>query len=503
MMENTFTIILDNDPEFKEMFKDDDYSVEYSLDNFGLNIAADVSDDILESEEVYQEVKRQLQKNIICFDTIDEDTAKIYRQLFYFAQNNSKEKFYDLFTAVKILGDIDDIIDFVNNHPKLIHNRSLILGSGYEFSKKGYETALSDVTRIKAETPITDISMAVGGNLMPITIDDFSKSFELIDSIVKEVEFLPLSPLEQIMYVYDIIKNRVYHEESKDQCPFISRDLVSSLLNEEIVCAGFSKNFIETLDKLGINATTFDIRDYNGEDVHVRALVAVEDKKYDVDGLYLFDPTWDSKQIDAGIESMNSYFCFARTIDEMSSLDRENDLVPAYNYFIRTYLDNFKDIQRDFYTYDDILKYRMMIKANTFLELIGEETVNMENGLTKKEIYEIYIKLIRAMSKPISKKTMLEVIYNVRKQVYYLKPETTPFNIEDLETSIFYNKFKKFPLSSEDKLLAEVYGETSEEYKKNMTQKFVRDNLTEEKTKEIEAIKLTRVLRDVLINKQK
>ena len=90
-----------------------------------------------------------------------------------------------------------------------------------------------------------------------------------------------------------------------------SRALRYILDNEYMVCVGYAKLLVELLDKVGIDATLLSVEvDTSYDDGftldekiveasgHKRAIISIDDNKYNLHGLYISDPTWDNSQKD-------------------------------------------------------------------------------------------------------------------------------------------------------------------------------------------------------------
>lgn len=168
-------------------------------------------------------------------------------------------------------------------------------------------------------------------NNSPILISMVYKISCIINAVVEEINSYDLSPLEKIMFVYDRVKYRLYEDDLDDINS--SRDLDKVLNGDKIVCAGYSNLFTAVLTSLGINS--IPVIDLNIK--HQRSLAYIKDAKYNIDGVYAFDPTWDKRKnkddinyIDRYdyflmplVRSMNSCYC---EISELLELDKETIL---------------------------------------------------------------------------------------------------------------------------------------------------------------------------------
>lgn len=208
-----------------------------------------------------------------------------------------------------------------------------------------------------------------------------------------------LSPLEKMVYAYDITKkfkkyklpkkdnrnvvNRSYDEKLKIRS--LSRDLYKILDNDYIVCVGFANLLHDLLSKLGIDSISQSVdidlarhksikqlRDNNKNwkelspqekyklisqqvsyipkdsyEGHRRLMVRIKDEKYGIDGLYISDPTWDNDY------ELNSYAHIAMTENavsrSLSTVKIDDDYLPfsatsveEFNEMLNRVLDNKK-----------------------------------------------------------------------------------------------------------------------------------------------------------------
>lgn len=81
----------------------------------------------------------------------------------------------------------------------------------------------------------------------PISISELYDLSSLVCDISKTIKKYNLSPIEQVMYVYDLIKKREYKDDEKDRKK--SRDLDKVILSDTMVCAGYS-NLLNAILKM-------------------------------------------------------------------------------------------------------------------------------------------------------------------------------------------------------------------------------------------------------------
>lgn len=114
------------------------------------------------------------------------------------------------------------------------------------------------------------------------------------------------SSLEKYIAVYNIVKKfKKYLENRYDKTE--SRYIKKFLNNDYMVCVEYVTLLKELLKMVGINSYDYhvsaDISYDNGfklEDktvdlvVHARLIVSINDPKYNINGFYVSDPTWDN-----------------------------------------------------------------------------------------------------------------------------------------------------------------------------------------------------------------
>ena len=238
-------------------------------------------------------------------------------------------------------------------------------------------------------------------NNSPILISMVYKISCIINAVVEEINSYDLSPLEKIMFVYDRVKYRLYEDDLDDINS--SRDLDKVLNGDKIVCAGYSNLFTAVLTSLGINS--IPVIDLNIK--HQRSLAYIKDAKYNIDGVYAFDPTWDKRKnkddinyIDRYdyflmplVRSMNSCYC---EISELLELDKET---------ILKIIDG-KDM-------DSALK--VLDRLNILFTLVDAKYISDDKYYVVEEIAKQYDQVIgKYYSNEISFEDFINLLYRVR-----------------------------------------------------------------------------------------
>ena len=170
---------------------------------------------------------------------------------------------------------------------------------------------------------------------------DYKNMMDKINFIVSSINDYDLSCMETIMIVYDIVKSYKYGNLSFDDYT-VSRALHNVVKNDSCVCAGFSNYFNFLLNELGVKSDVLMLKRKDSNIGHQRSFIYVADDKYDVNGIFLFDPTFDC--------------------------NRNVDYINNYNYFMQS-AGFFKYIDGGRMIYDEIYKSHDLYKVLDYKKL--------------------------------------------------------------------------------------------------------------------------------------
>lgn len=351
-----------------------------------------------------------------------------------------------------------------------------------------------------------NVYLQFDGNKEQRHISEYKKTIDAIDEIVHTIKKYNLSTLEEIMFAYDLVRDRVYTKELDTEDETVSRDLSSVLFGNKIVCAGYVAIFNSVLKNLGVNVMDYKLlRKDNNKKGHVRTLAYINDKKYNVNGIFMFDPTWDSKREEGDKSFLTSYKFFCKSKDEFRFFDQEYDdiTIPLYSKNFTPRLK--KTIETD--GIENINEEIGNTLCNIGILVDGKSPINKIIFSTKapKEIRKIFANLVdkEELNKTLDKYqslfygnsldllTLLEIIYNVRKREYYEFPNKYPLDINSIKKAVIGST----PIDS--KLLQLILGLpeklTSEEFDEWKNENDIERN--------IEGVKLTRKLKSILDTK--
>ena len=152
---------------------------------------------------------------------------------------------------------------------------------------------------------------------------------ETLDYITNDIQRQNFSPLEQLVAVYDIVKNfKVFNDGGPGSQGRMIYDYWTS---DHIVCAGYADLLANVLGHR-LQAPYISIGVHASEP-HERNYVNLVDEKYGIDGFYALDVTWDNsaKYLKSIPEERNSlgYNHFLMTTEEGR---KEIEFVGGYEY---------------------------------------------------------------------------------------------------------------------------------------------------------------------------
>ena len=233
------------------------------------------------------------------------DQSVYFYSLIINVVNNYTRKYQDF----KLLDESNEII-IVCTKDNFIKVLDLSKKINKKINIDGQSIPLSDYKNMLDNYDIKsldDVKIQYQEQNSPIPVDKLYELSLLIDNIIENIKKYNLSPLEKLIYTYDIVKYREYKESDCNKKN--SRDLDKVLQGDAIVCVGYSNLFNAILRCMGFNATYL----ISVEKKHQRSMVYIRDDKYNIDGIYAFDPTFDRRKNENYIDN---YKYFAMTMEK-------------------------------------------------------------------------------------------------------------------------------------------------------------------------------------------
>lgn len=148
-----------------------------------------------------------------------------------------------------------------------------------------------------------DFSFSFG--LQGYTYEEFLQLQKKLVAFLDDIES-SMSPYEKYMIIYNKVRNfkpyAVVNNDNRDLASIINNKQQSCNFkyifdNDYIDCLGYSLLLETLLNKVGIEASAFGFDVFDGKGnllgSHARTLINLSDDKYDINGLFVSDPTWD------------------------------------------------------------------------------------------------------------------------------------------------------------------------------------------------------------------
>lgn len=299
-----------------------------------------------------------------------------------------------------------------------------------------------DYSLLDSLSTLVNLKVNYEGNTKTSSYDDFKglvMSMKWYRSLLNDYD---LSPVEKLAFGYDIMKTFEYKEATNEDV-FESREPYKIIKTGNIVCVGYTNMLAEILKGTeGISFTDFSVSCYKEDDktlsgYHSRGLVKVDDDKYNIHGVYVVDPTWDSykkngnKRLGNDYTALDLYTYFLISPEDYKKVF-PHDSVP--NFFKKDYeylnlnmdnLDSYNELSDKDFTDKDLFTFN-------FKELF-DSSVSNERKLE-------YLK-----GKKLNKKTIMEIVRNTRLAEGFSKENVDKEMDKILE---YYNKLSNLEIDS-------------------------------------------------------
>lgn len=319
-----------------------------------------------------------------------------------FSKNNLKQVYFsgnvDI-RSIEIIKNLLIISDYTNDS----EIEKLVL---VDFSRN----KLNEFLNMSFSNPFT-WKIPIENNINNVLLTELP-NYRKIHSFIEGLRDENLSPIEQIAKIYDKIKLMNYEILSNNNSLY---DIIESKKSNSY---GLNKLFTYVLEYLGYKTFIGRIKESN---ISYISLVEVNDKKYGVDGIYIFDPSMDSL-------SKDDY--------KDEEIRRTN-----YNFFGRS----LKDIS--------LLSY--ITKLMGVLELLAaKDYVYSENKITSTKNYELKVET----------KKILETFNLSFKKLYQKINKNKSISIDMIIdiNNVLYKKEKEDKILR-DKFISENYKERNKE----------------------------------------
>lgn len=474
----------------------DDYEIAFDSEYIYFNI---IKDDTLT-------IKEKLQAKDKILESIKEETEFIkgFQDKEYLKKYNKCASF--------IIKNLDNILskteafrlcidtdyrEFIDNNP-IVTSKKIILAECLEIGDE--ETLEKIKTNMAGLGDNIYIYMEENDNFQ--SLESCEKTNNLIRKTAEDILKLNLSPIERIMFTYDLVRKRIYKLENKNESSFKSRDLNEILNGEAIVCAGYAKYFDTLLKYMNYKCDLVKLKTKNKKG-HMRNIVYIEDEKYAIDGVYYFDTTWDSQELEDDNSYLDNYSYFARTRNSLSNSNRgyTDESFPVYSKNIELYEEKLSQspfelgLNKLNAIYTSINYMNKMITGERLISF-NEYASKVSNNIPiiTEEIIEALKEILPKFDKKIPSEKLVEILCNVRFVENQINPLWYPCEIKHIYRTTI-NSGWATDIPPEAKLLAAITG-----IKTNEATYFLKNN--KKSLKELETKKLVYTLKNTLKKKE-
>ncbi len=308
--------------------------------------------------------------------------------------------------------------------------------SKYDISDLAYYITGVDYLNINIDSlkGLKDVRVSINyGEPVNTSISGFESLQSTIGYYKSLIGDFDLSPVEKLMYAYDIMKTFKYNEGEKI---YDSRFAANIIQSGHIVCGGYAQMMIEIMRNTpGIKIEYQTVSNYDKDGKykggHARNIVRVDDEKYNIHGIYILDSTWDS---DKSLNQIGE--------DKYTSLD-------LYNFFLIPYRE-----------YENVF-------PNDTLPSIMQEYYNSKRGLPNSFMKEVKLLFDKDISENeitnymnanrLPLEELLKIIYNIRLAEGYTKQEAQ----KELERIERINSSTEKKYNKENEVIVDYFGKKS------------------------------------------
>lgn len=240
------------------------------------------------------------------------------------------------------------------------------------------------------------------------SVKDYKNMISKLHDLVHTIKSLNLSEIETVMVVYDIVKANEYKKKSFDD-PSLTRAVHNVVLGDGCVCAGFSNYFNYLLNELGIKSYPVILDHDNRITRHQRSIMYVNDKKYGVEGIYMFDPTYDCKKDD---NFVNNYDYFLQSVSYFKKCfgDEYIDASGLGNHDVYTLLDTSNKDLDDM----ELIDYGNINKTISFLNRMCGKKNDYSSMFDLEKNKKCVNKYKRLLSREVDFNKFMNLLFNIK-----------------------------------------------------------------------------------------
>ena len=387
---------------YRELMKRDGYTITTGGFNCILYKDLQITSTMQDNNDYINIYTKKIDKNIIeKLGSIIKD-KKIYKVNIYegdkdinlisFGENQNNE------INIEFINDKEINIKVDGNEELLLKTYNY-LSSKYKINKCVYKNkSILNHGIDKLNIINNECDLKIIYDIEEVNYDEYKGLYETIKYYRKLINENNLSPVEKVMYAYDIMKTFPYNESKKDA--FDSRDPHKIVETGNIVCVGYSdmlKIILNGLDEnikvMNLVVTGYDKQQdvkYN----HARNIIRIDDDKYNMHGIYSVDATWDSvkknKEGKLGDDytalDLYTHFLIPLTKDEYSKIYSYEEAPIIEGIFNNMEFDGYDKLFNYKINKDILDKYLNVRRPSLEMFINMLTSVRLSEGFTKEQI---------------------------------------------------------------------------------------------------------------------
>ncbi len=350
----------------------------------------------------------------------DLDLKKLYNNII-----KTKDEIVKDFN-IKEEGDLEIVFNITNVNLK--ENSWKFIKKYNEFNILIYTNTFKDIIDNLGNNVYQNLKIEFPNSENPILYKEFYDMYQKLIGIVDFIKHYNLSQLERIMLVYDIVKANQYKIENEDEDYGISRDLNKIVSSDKIVCVGFSNLIDFILKNLDIKCNIAIYEYSNKENVgHQRNYVYIKDDKYNINGIFFLDATWDSKKSN---KYLDNYRFFLKPFKYFKKIRKNENIISPNKFKILEKSNN--EIIKQFDKENNINAMGNICLLNNEINF-GEFSIIDLITKSSDELKELTKKILSMYDKKISEKAFKNALYKVRKIEYINGIIDKPLNEKEID----------------------------------------------------------------------
>lgn len=300
---------------------------------------------------------------------------------------------------------------------------------------------------LKLTQEFSSVNLGIEAEFRTWNINEIISTNNKLDKIVEEIKEKNYSCVEALMHAYMFVTNHLYIDSKNDSS--VPRTIYGVLNSDQIVCVGYCELLKEIMNRL--HYKDLKIFSNNVEAViinevcnkHRNLIIYLKDEKYNLEGYYYFDPTWDAKRQDEEykfnffmlpieeIKNINEYKIYTENV-KFSGTEEKTSHENFLSYYNRPETNNKVSIGsssakicEEFYNF-------IKNDKNLFNDFEKIKKSNKDIDSIIKNNFNEFLPAIIKQTKKLDFKTFYKILYNVLKKSSNLTEHKQKLKLESI-----------------------------------------------------------------------